>query len=155
LRPDDRAADGGDGRDLPGARGQDEALGRLPQPPRARQPARALGQGRSSAREGARRRAGALPRVSAPCDHAQARDDARPDRPALQAAWHLARSSASGDELDDGVRIPQAPDLEVGLDLHARPGLVRAGRSVAGALAAVVAAWRPETEEDELDLLAA
>ena len=38
VRPDDRAADGRDRHDVPRARGPHGALGRLPQPPRARQP---------------------------------------------------------------------------------------------------------------------
>ena len=39
LRPDDGAADGRDGRDVPRARREDEPVRRLPQPPGARQPA--------------------------------------------------------------------------------------------------------------------
>ena len=46
----------------------------------------AIEQGGRPARQGARRRAGALPRVPPARDHAAARGDARPDRPALQAA---------------------------------------------------------------------
>ena len=42
VRRHDRAADGGDGADLPGPGSEDGTLGRLPQPPRARQPSGAL-----------------------------------------------------------------------------------------------------------------
>ena len=71
------------GVDLPRPRRQDGPLRRLPQPHRARQPAGAVERRRRAARAGARRRAGALPRVPDARDHRAARADARAHRPAL------------------------------------------------------------------------
>jgi transcriptional regulator with XRE-family HTH domain len=82
--------------------------------------------------------------------HAQARGHARLDRPALQAPGLI-----SGDELDVCARIAEAPDPQVGLDLHPRPRLVGPRRNRGGALAAVVAARRAQPEEHELDLFPA
>ena len=82
------------------------ALRRLPQPPRPRQPARAVERRRRNARGGARRRARALPRVPPARDHRAARGDARADRPALPAPRRVA-APPSG-LLRMGVAAPRA-----------------------------------------------
>src|SRR5581483_11176686 len=97
VRDRDRAADERDRDHVPRSGREVRALCRLPQPPRARQPAGTLERGRQAARARARRRAGALPRVPAARDHGAARAHARPRRPAVPAAQRLVvqRPSAS------------------------------------------------------------
>src|SRR5215217_1555296 len=108
LRPDDRAPDGRNRHHLPRPRGEDEAVGGLPQPPRPRKPAGAVGQGRRPAREGTGRRARALPRIPAARDHPEARGDAGPDRPPLQAPRVASSRSAAA---DGGVAQPAEVSL--------------------------------------------
>ena len=95
VRPDDRAADGRRPAHVPLARGEDEALGGLPEPPRARQPSGSVGRRDQDARACARRRGRALPRVPPARDHRPARAHAGPDRQAVPALQHVAGTIAA------------------------------------------------------------
>src|SRR5882724_1016138 len=82
-------ADERNGGDLPGTRDEDRPVGRLPEPPGAREPSRAVERrGRDPGRLPGRR-ARALPRVPAPGDHGEARGDAGSGRQALQTLEQL------------------------------------------------------------------
>src|SRR5918996_5634476 len=94
LRPDGADADGRDRDDLPRARREDRPLGRLPQPHRPRQPARAVERRDRVPRQGAQGGAGAFPRVPDPHDHGAPRAQPGSRRPALQAPRSLTRSYA-------------------------------------------------------------
>src|SRR5438552_11885482 len=96
IRRDRATAHGRAGRDVPPARRAHRAFRRLPEPPRAREPPGSLERRRGHAREGARGRARALPRISAPLDHGATRGHAGTDRPPLPAIEppRLAREAA-------------------------------------------------------------
>ena len=85
-------------------------VGRVPQPPRPRQPAGAVERRRRDARRRARRRAGALPRVPPPRDHREARGDARADRPPLQAPGLTVRGRGAAwlARLSGGLEVPSS-----------------------------------------------
>ena len=85
VRPDDRAPDGR-GRVTYRSSPTGRSLGRLSQPPRARQPARCR---RTTSSRRSPMRSASRPSTSAStasADHRAARGDARADRPALQAS---------------------------------------------------------------------
>ena len=80
------------------------------EPPRARKPAGPVGRDRPSPGQGAGRRARALPGVPPPADHAQARADARADRPASTGDSSAdPRWAAGAGALPDASRRRLAP----------------------------------------------
>src|SRR5579862_852405 len=96
LRAGDRAPDERDRSHLPRLGVEVRALGRLPQPSRARQPAGAVERRRQATCARARRRARAFSRVPAARHHRAARAHAGPRRPALPPAQRVVpRPSAS------------------------------------------------------------
>src|SRR5438876_7077573 len=142
IRRDRATAHGRAGRDVPPARRAHRAFRRLPEPPRAREPPGSLERRRGHAREGARGRARALPRISAPLDHGATRGHAGTDRPPLPAIEppRLAREAALR-SLGKGTPRPREHGLanapySFGFRCSGRDGyLVRSRAAEAGASA--------------------